>query len=209
MSGRGGAARLGLIAAVALACASGGLYFRYVARDQVWPRRFGVVEAGKVYRSGRLPPGQIERLSAEHGIRTIVDLGAHEPGSAEERVERRTAQALGLRRHVFHLAGDGTGAAQDYVEALKIINDPSQQPVLVHCAAGTHRTSVCVILYKHRGDDRPLLDDLKTDAEAYGYDQGRTPATARYLEEWGPRILGAFRSGATLGPTTLEPGAKP
>ncbi|MBL8990436.1 MAG: tyrosine-protein phosphatase [Phycisphaerae bacterium] len=196
--------RLGLVLAAAGLCAAGGLYFRYVVRDQIVARRFAEVEPGRVYRSGRLSPAQLQAKVRQHGIRTIVDLGAFEPGSPEARTAERTALALGVDRFVFGLRGDGTGEPQDYVEALRIALDPARQPVLVHCAAGTHRTSVCVALIRATDDPGPLRPDFARDFEAFDYDRTDTPQTAAYLLQWGQKILDAYRSGGSLGPTTLD-----
>ncbi|MCW5765815.1 MAG: tyrosine-protein phosphatase [Phycisphaeraceae bacterium] len=198
------ARRILWVAAVASLCAAGGLYYRYVIRDQIVPRRFAEVEPGKVYRAGRLSPTQLQAKVREHGIRTIVDLGAFEPGSPEARTAERTALALGVDRFVFGLQGDGTGAPQDYVEALRIALDPARQPVLVHCAAGTHRTSVCITLVRNASAGGTLTPDFRRDFEAFNYDRGETPQTAAYLLEWGQKILDAYRTGASLGPTTLD-----
>lgn len=194
----------GLVAALVLG--AGAWYFRYVVRDQLWPRRLAAVEEGRVYRSGRLSPTQMQKLVREKGIRTIVDLGAFSQDPVAETVAQRTAQALGVDRVTFALEGDGTGNPQDYVEALRIITDAARQPVLVHCAAGTHRTSVCVMLYKARDAAGPFSPDLAADAVTFNYDEKKTPKTAAYLRELGPTILEAFRSGASLGPTTLRTG---
>ena len=61
----------------------------------VFPKRFHEVDAGKVYRSGKLTPAAFEKVVTENGIKTIVDLGAWEPGTKEDLLAQRTAEALG------------------------------------------------------------------------------------------------------------------
>ena len=42
--------------------------------DRIIPKRWGVVEAGSIYRSGQLHPALIERVLVDHDIGVIVDL---------------------------------------------------------------------------------------------------------------------------------------
>src|SRR5690606_37932692 len=94
-------------AALGLVAATAGEWFGK-ARLDVYPDNFGVVKAGALYRSADLTPAAAKKVHDEHGIRTIVDFGAFDPGSAKERVAADTAEALGVERHVFRLEGDGT-----------------------------------------------------------------------------------------------------
>lgn len=141
-----------LIALAAVgACASAALAVVAWRRwaDHVRIRNFGVVEPGRVYRSGRLTPRTMAIAARAHGVRTIVDLGAYPPGSPEEEALARAATELGLVRHVVRgLYGDGAGNANAYVYALRVMSDGAGHPVLVHCAAGAERTGAAVMLYR-------------------------------------------------------------
>jgi hypothetical protein len=182
------------LAWAAIALAALGLFWRYAGRDQLVPRNFGVVEEGHVYRSGRLTPTATRRLEERYHIRTIIDLGAYEPGSPEERVATRTAEALGITRYRFNLQGDGTGNPNDYVAALRLIADPENHPVLVHCAAGSYRTSGCVILYRHLMQGRSV-ESVFPEAIEHDYDANQGWKLMAYLADWGDKIGGALKSG--------------
>lgn len=191
---------------VALCAAASGVWFAK-ARHDIYPDNFGVVEPGVLYRSADLTPAATRRVRDEHHIRTIVDLGAFDPGSAEERVAAETASALGIERHVFRLEGDGTGNPNAYVQALRIITDPAKQPVLVHCAAGAQRTSGCIILYRNLVQG-VQFDVAYAEAQHFRHSPAKNPRLRPYLVEWTDRINRAFRTG-TLVPGKPEAGAAP
>lgn len=185
---------IALIAAVAVL---GGFTLRYHVRDNVWPRNFGVVEEGKLYRSGRQTPAMFERLVREHRIKTIVDMGAFAEGSREEEFAARTAKALGVDRLVFRLEGDGTGDPNSYVRALRVIADPARQPVLIHCAAGAQRTSGCIMLYRNITQGQPL-DKVYEEAFDFEHDPARNPKLWPYIYRWRDAINRAVKYGGTI-----------
>ncbi|MEO1583169.1 MAG: tyrosine-protein phosphatase [Planctomycetota bacterium] len=173
-----------------------GWYLRYGVRDHVWARNFAVVEAGEVYRSGRLSPTATRRVVENRGIKTIIDLGAFVPGSAEERRAQRTASALGVTRYRLDLEGDATGNPNEYAHAIRLMNDPANRPVLVHCAAGSERTGCLVALWRANeggGSVASSVDDLMDEAQRYR--NSTQPDLRGMLEVWGDRVLEAVRSG--------------
>ncbi len=180
----------------ALVCATGWAA-RYNVRDNVRPRNFGVVAEGKVYRSGRLTPAATQTIVQAHGIRTIVDLGAYAPGSTAELHAQRTAEALGVNRFRFSLEGDGTGEAQQYVHALRIIGDARFQPVLVHCAAGSERTSACIMMYRELHEAKPWRT-VYDEALSFKHEPEDNPHMRPYLEQWAEKIIRAVREGKDL-----------
>jgi hypothetical protein len=185
------------VVAAALLVAGAGLGYAKVVRPTIVPKNFGVVQEGRVYRSGWLTPSATERVVRAHGVRTIVDLGGFDKDGAAERVAARTAAALGVERRVFRLEGDGTGNPNAYVEALRIMADPAKQPVLVHCSAGSERTGLCVMLYRELvlGEPREGLWDQTFE---HGHDPARNTKLRPYLEEWGGKIAEAYRSGGSV-----------
>lgn len=179
----------------ALAVAAGVL--AAVSRRDLFPKRFAEVDPGKVYRSGQLTPEAFRRVVERHGIKTIIDLGSFEPGTRGETRNARTAAALGVRRVVGDLEGDGTGNPNWYVAALRVMLDPASQPVLVHCGAGTERTGLTVALYEKmtRGQ---ALDEGMRRACAHGHNPARNPKLELVAREWGERIEAAVRSGGWI-----------
>jgi protein tyrosine/serine phosphatase len=183
---------------IAVVAALGGAWFyRYAVRDNLFPKNFGVVEEGKVYRSGGLTPGALASVVRKHGIRTIVDLGAWEAGSEGDRREQRSAEALGIERYRFELVGDGTGNPNHYVSTLRLLTDPAKQPVLVHCGAGAERTGVAVILYRRVTRGTPI-EEAYEEAKQYRHRPERNPQLRRVLDRYAQLILDAFRGGGQI-----------
>ncbi|CAN5724523.1 hypothetical protein BH11PLA1_BH11PLA1_21780 [soil metagenome] len=180
------------------ALAAAAIYtFRFSLRDNLFPRNFGVVDEHVLYRAGRLTPAATDEIVRRNGIKTIIDLGAYQGIPLDERLAQRTADALGVKRHVFTLEGDGTGHPMGYVEALRIIRDPANQPVLVHCAAGAQRTSVCVMLYEHV-EHGVSLDAAYEQALDHKHDPARNPQMLPYVRRWADAIESAVKSGGTI-----------
>lgn len=163
----------------------------------LFPQNFGVVEAGKVYRSAALTPAATKRIVEQRGIRTIIDLGGFDKKPEQAQVAQRTAEALGVKRYVFELEGDGTGNPNAYVAALRVLNDAGNHPVLIHCSAGAQRTSACVILYRHVLQGRAFFD-VYHEAYLFEHVPERNRAMGPYLLDWAPKIERAFREGGWI-----------
>jgi protein tyrosine/serine phosphatase len=163
----------------------------------LFPKRFHTVAEGRVYRSGKLTPAAMERVVRQHAIRTVVDLGAYDPGSPGDLRQARTAAALGVDRVRFNLVGDATGNPNYYVEALRIMRDPARWPVLVHCGAGTERTGCVTILYREIeqgwGEARAFAE-----ADDIGHSPTRNPKLRQVLERWRGPIERALREGGAV-----------
>ena len=113
------------------------------------PKRFGVVEPGRLYRCGEISPAQLEHLAAEYHLRTVLSLLA--PDAPESVAERQAAERLGLRWVNVPLPGNGASTAEERTRIKAVLFDLDAGPTLVHCAAGTNRTGLAVGMYRlHR-----------------------------------------------------------
>lgn len=115
------------------------------------PKNWGVVEEGRIYRSGQIHRGIVEDVLRGHDIRVIVDLTRDEATDPDAVVERNAAHRLGIRKvELVGLNGYGTGDPQDYVLALREIVAARDrgEPVLVHCAGGSERTGGILACYR-------------------------------------------------------------
>jgi len=165
--------------------------------EQVFPKNFGVVVDGEIYRSGELTPSATSKVVHEHDIRTIVDFGAHDADSVEERRAQRVADALGVERYVYRLSGDAQGNPNAYVRALEIMTDPEMQPVLVHCAAGSERTGCAVAMYRYTIEGVPL-DEAYEETKDFKHRTGRNPHLREMLDEWADDVKRAHESGGLI-----------
>jgi hypothetical protein len=188
---------VGWLIVTAIALGVGTLGYAKLVRPNIVPKNFGVVEEGKLYRSGELTPSATERVVVERHIKTIIDLGGYSDDPAADRVAQRTADALGVERRVFRLEGDGTGNPNAYVEALRIITDPAKQPALVHCSAGSQRTGACVLLYREIVQGKPFPGEM-SEAYEHGHDPAKNTKLRPYLDQWHAKIGEAFRAGTLI-----------
>ena len=128
------------------------------------------VEPG-LYRSG-----QVSRFSVGPALRridadVIVSLSPDNPENPHNVAEFEAARHMGVERHHVNLRGDGTGDPQEYVDALAHIHDAREKgkTVLVHCWAGSERTSGAAALWRVlvRGESP---EDAVAEMPRYGHD---------------------------------------
>lgn len=171
--------------ALAVLLVGGGIWlWEEVIEDRVIPKRWGVVETGRIYRSGQLSSALVKRTLAEHQIKVIVALLAEEPEKADHRAEIQAADELGIELKRFPLRGDGTGDLERYADALTAIveADRAHKPVLVHCAAGAQRTGGAVAFYRLLVQNRSPEFVIK-ELKRYDHDPDDNPALLKYINE--------------------------
>lgn len=190
----------GLLVGVAIAAVVT-IYFTSI-RPNTHPKNFAVVEPGKVYRSGQLTPAAYRKVVEEHGIKTIIDLGSGKDHPEVEKLNAAVAESLGVKRYVAALEGDARGNPNWYVWALRIATDPANQPVLVHCGAGSERTGCIVTLYNAKQHGTPLAEGYER-ADDFGHDPRKNPHLKSVLDTYGQAILDAAVANRWL--THIEP----
>lgn len=183
---------ISLVVIVALLVGAGVFGYRVVWPD-VQPKRFAEVVPGKVYRSAEPSPAALAAMVREHGIRTIVDLGVAPEGDIRDRRLQLSAQALGVMRFKFNLIGDSTGNPNEYVAALRIASDPARQPVLLHCATGSQRTSCAIGLFRAVFEGVSVNDAI---AEAQRFDA--KPKVDETMRSIATPVLNAVRDGGWI-----------
>jgi predicted protein tyrosine phosphatase len=161
------------------------------------PKRWGVVVPGLMYRSGQLTPQVLDKTLEEHRITTIIDLQLNDLQDPHLQWEMQYAAAQGLRHYRFGLGGDGTGDVDRYVDAVAVLIEcvRENQPVLVHCAAGTQRTGgviACYRLLAEEADPQAVYREMKKygweprgDWEVVDYVNAHLPLIAEKLVERG------------------------
>ncbi len=152
------------------------LKYRFTAK------RWGVVEPGRIYRSGQISKWMIEKTLARHQIGVIVDLTALNPNDEHQRAELAAAEKLGVKHIRLPLRGDGTGQIHRYAQAVKLLVDCKQAgtPVLVHCAAGADRTGGVVFAYRVLVENQPPETACR-EMRRYGWRPGEKNLLPNYL----------------------------
>ncbi len=179
-------------------------------RNNLIPRQFDTVEPNKIYRSAALTPAALRRVVERYKIKTIIDLGAHEPNTPEEAFAQRTADALGLTRFSYDLEGDARGNPTVYLQALRLMNDPARQPVLVHCSSGAQRTG-CLVGFQRMIHAGYTLDQAMAEADRFRDRPEKNPHLREILAKWAEPIRKALARGdaATLERTAPLPAPQP
>jgi protein tyrosine/serine phosphatase len=112
--------------------------------------RIRIDNFGKInstYYRGAQPDDRDYRDLAGLGIRTVIDL------TADGRTnEQRLVQQAGMKFYRIPLTTSERPAEAAVVQFLKIVNDPANQPVYVHCQGGRHRTGVMTAVYRMTQD---------------------------------------------------------
>jgi predicted protein tyrosine phosphatase len=156
----------------------------YPIHQRFFPKQFGVVEPGRIYRSGQISASIIHETLARYDIQTVVSLQDYDAHDPKHRAEREATEALGIRELHFHLRGDGTGEIRSYAFALAEMAraDRDGAPVLVHCAAGTERTGAAVAFYRLLVQKRPA-SNAYSEMRQGGWDPSDNPQLLVYMNE--------------------------
>lgn len=156
------------------ACVTLVVLFTVNAWPHIFPKNFGVVVPGKIYRSGELTVAALADVVRDHDIKTIIDMGAYAPGTPEDALQAKAAESLGVDRYVLRLEGDGSGDPTMYLESLRLMTDESKLPMLVHCGAGSERTGMLVVFYRNIVQDIDI-DRAFEEAKRFSHDPRRNP----------------------------------
>ena len=185
---------LGLLACglivVTAAVAWGEVKYRFI------PKRFGVVEEGRVYRSGQLSMQMLEPTLRDHDIDLIIDLNRVDPRVPEQAFEERTAAAMHVEHLRFPMRGDGTGDFEVYTDAVATLIAARREgrTVLVHCTAGSQRTGNVVAAFELLALGKPADEVYETmkrfdwepcDSPMIEYLNAHLPTLAERLQERG------------------------
>ena len=136
-----------VVLAVAVAAGGWGMYFIHVRH------RLSVVTQGQVYKSGTMPPAEMAAVAQRLGLRTVIDLRTWVSGQdstnttalAKIQAEGAALAAVGVRQ--ICLPTPQVPTAATVAAFLKIMDDPANRPVLIHCYHGIGRTELFTAIY--------------------------------------------------------------
>ena len=104
-------------------------------------KNFGCINEG-FYR-GAQPKEKDYADLASMGVKTVIDL--QREGNA---AEKGLVEAQGMKFFRIPMSDKNQPSADQAELFLKIVNDPENQPVFVHCAGGRHRTGAMSAIYR-------------------------------------------------------------
>jgi tyrosine-protein phosphatase SIW14 len=102
---------------------------------------FGQVDE-HYYRGAQPTQADFKDLAAV-GIKTVIDLTRD-----GERAESGWVKGAGMQFYRIPLTTTDRPAADAVAQFLKIVSDPANQPVYVHCQGGKHRTGAMTAVYR-------------------------------------------------------------
>jgi tyrosine-protein phosphatase SIW14 len=99
------------------------------------------------YFRGAQPQGGDYSALAAMGIKTVIDLQEDFDRSEESQVKR-----AGMNFYRIPMSTHRPPTDAEQAHFLRLVNDPANQPVYVHCKGGRHRTGVMTALYRLTND---------------------------------------------------------
>jgi tyrosine-protein phosphatase SIW14 len=100
------------------------------------------------YYRGAQPKGQDYANLAALGVKTVINLTSDDAQTNE----RSLTDHAGMRYFQIPMTTHQPPTPAQVTEFLKLVNDPVNQPVYVHCAGGRHRTGVMTAAYRMTQD---------------------------------------------------------
>jgi tyrosine-protein phosphatase SIW14 len=186
------------------------LFFRYVYDTH---KRLRVVEPGRVYRSGQMTAEGFADAVQRYHLRTILNVQDEVPDptlelgfcSRDTIKESDLCHELGVRYvHLMpillprHLASTQRPPAID--DLLRILDDESNYPLLIHCHAGLHRTGILTAVYRmeYQGWSN---DEAFLDMKAQGFGPWVCTSANDYVKQF---VL-SYRRGLRIPAVAARP----
>ena len=144
------------------------LYYWIVQREHISSaKKFAVVKENVLLRSRIPETPRLQEMERRYQIKTIVALlNDDEVEQPEFAAEQNFAKQHGI---TFIYLRMGVPTPEQVTTFLEIVNNPANQPVLVHCWHGTIRTGVLVAIYRIKEQAWPLQKALDEMA-SFGFD---------------------------------------
>lgn len=143
---------------------------------------FETITEGKVYKSGVIPPDELESYVKKYKIKSIVDLRfpgtgdeVNNPESSTELTAEKNAVAKISGVTYFNDGSDQVPTKENLVLFYKIMDNPANYPVLIHCYHGVGRAELYAAVYR-------------IEYENWDKDEART--STRFLTKWSSFDLG-------------------
>lgn len=127
-------------------------------------KNFGCINE-TFYRGAQPKKSDYEDL-ARMGVKTVIDL--QREGEADE---QQLVEAAGMKFYRIPMSDKAWPTTEQTAEFLKIINDPANQPVFVHCRGGRHRTGAMTAVYRMTHDEW-TADQAFQEMKQYDFDYG-------------------------------------
>lgn len=134
------------------------------------------------------------------GVKTVIDL-------REDREPAAEGWVRGLEMQYFNISLLSTRAATDEQTAyfLKLVNDPNNWPVYVHCAGGRHRTGEMTAVYRITQDGWTADQAYQEMKQFKWYSWGGRGPLKDYVYDYYSRYTTNFAAKVPSQPSAAAP----
>lgn len=156
---------------------------------------FETITEGKVYKSGVIPPNEIESYVKKYNIKSIIDLCF--PGTADlvnnpEIPTELTAEKEAIAKikgvNYFNNGSDQVPTQENIDSFLKIMDNKDNYPVLIHCYHGVGRAEMYSAIYRIEYENftnEEARNGVRTLIKFSSFDDGKPKG--EYLMHYKPR----------------------
>ena len=116
---------------------------------------FGTITEGKVYKSGVIPPNELESYVKKYHIKSVVDLRfpgttdlVNNPEIPAELTAEKEAIAKMKGVNYFNNGSDQVPKQENLDRFFKIMDNKANYPVLIHCYHGIGRAEIYSAIYR-------------------------------------------------------------
>ena len=117
----------------------------WVFRVWLFHDNLHVVAPGQIYRSAQLDTERLDAVSAELGLRSVLNLRGEHPGSQWFRRQRALLEARGIDSFDIRLSAQRLPSRQDLIRLVDAL-ERAERPLLIHCLRGTDRSGLAAAL---------------------------------------------------------------
>ena len=116
---------------------------------------FETITEGKVYKSGVIPPGELENYINEYHVKSVIDLrfpGTGDDVNNPEIPAELTAEKNAIEKikgvNYFNNGSDQVPKPENLKTFFRIMDNPANYPVLIHCYHGVGRAELYSAIYR-------------------------------------------------------------
>jgi len=118
------------------------------------------------YYRGAQPKRRDYSDLASLGVKTVIDL--QQDGEASEQTD---VESAGMQFYRIGLSDSSWPSREKTDQFLKLVNDPANQPVFIHCHGGRHRAGIMTAIYRIN-HDKWSADQAYGEMKKYEFESG-------------------------------------
>jgi protein tyrosine phosphatase (PTP) superfamily phosphohydrolase (DUF442 family) len=170
---------------VVLAAGGGGVYWAFFQTYHL-----ATVSPGVLYRDGSHSVRELRHAIQQVKPRTVVSLvdpnEVADPDKPQFKEEGQYLAGQNIKLVQIPVTLGGWPDSQDVQTFLKTVNDPANQPVLVHCAQGVRRTGMFVAAYQ-LSVQKLDKDQAKAEIQSFGHSDKTLSDIRRFIDAYDPQ----------------------